>query len=204
MGERLRDPAATRSLHFASKTPGFSHPRLKNGQHSITFDTPRSRTIKKPKVFLCFSRFYLSQTLCGLLWPVVTCCIGLFVAYCVCRQEICCVSRPEICCVCRQDICCVCRQDICCVCRQDICCVCRQEICGLPRHPNGIVDTGERPLRGRFLCVDNGIGMSWQTTDFLSADTTDVLSADATDVLSAHTTDVLSADTTDFCRFIGV
>ena len=45
----------------------------------------------------------------------------------------------------RQDICCVCRQEICCVCRQEICCVYRQEICGLPRHPNGMDDTGGPP-----------------------------------------------------------
>ena len=51
-----------------------------------------------------------------------------------------------------------------------------------------------RPQRGR---VGNGIGMSWETTDVLSADTTDVLAADTTDVLAADTTDVLSADTTD-------
>ena len=46
-------------------------------------------------------------------------------------------------------------------------------------------------------CVVNRIGMSWQTTDFLSVDTTDFLSADTTDFLSADTTDFLSTDTTD-------
>ena len=51
-----------------------------------------------------------------------------------------------------------------------------------------------RPRSG-FPSVDNAWGMSWETTDVLSADTTDVLSADTTDVLSADTTDVLSADT---------
>jgi len=48
----------------------------------------------------------------------------------------------------------------------------------------------------RCGCLLNIIGMSWETTEVLSADTTDVLSADTTDVLSADTTDVLSADTT--------
>ena len=47
--------------------------------------------------------------------------------------------------------------------------------------------------------MGNEEGMSWETTDVLSADTTDVLSADTTDVLSADTTDVLSADTTNCC-----
>ena len=46
--------------------------------------------------------------------------------------------------------------------------------------------TQGRPLRGR-PCVDNEVGISWETTDVLSADTTDVLSADTTDVLSADT-----------------
>ena len=50
--------------------------------------------------------------------------------------------------------------------------------------------------QGPRPCVVNRIGMSWETTEVLSADTTDVLSADTTDVLSADTTDVLSADTT--------
>ena len=45
-------------------------------------------------------------------------------------------------------------------------------------------------------CVLHSTGMSWQTTDVLSADATDRLSADTTDVLPADTTDVLSADTT--------
>ena len=40
--------------------------------------------------------------------------------------------------------------------------------------------------------MGNEEGMSWETTDVLSADTTDVLSADTTDVLSADTTDGLS------------
>ena len=43
--------------------------------------------------------------------------------------------------------------------------------------------------------MGNEEGMSWETTDVVSADTTDVLSADTTDVLSADTTDVLSTDT---------
>ena len=42
--------------------------------------------------------------------------------------------------------------------------------------------TQGRPLRGR-PCVGNEEGMSWETTDVLSADTTDVLSADTTDVV---------------------
>ena len=45
-------------------------------------------------------------------------------------------------------------------------------------------------------CVVHTIGMSCQTTDFLSLDTTDILSADTTDVLSANTTDFMSTDTT--------
>ena len=48
--------------------------------------------------------------------------------------------------------------------------------------------------------MGNEEGMSWETTDVLSADTTDVLSADTTDVLSADTTDVLSTDTTPCWR----
>ena len=47
--------------------------------------------------------------------------------------------------------------------------------------------------------MGNEEGMSWETTDVLSADTSDVLSADTTDVLSADTTDVLSADTRNLC-----
>ena len=48
-----------------------------------------------------------------------------------------------------------------------------------------------RPQRGR---VGNGVGMSWETTDVVSADTTDVLAADTRDVLPADTTHVLPAD----------
>ena len=48
-----------------------------------------------------------------------------------------------------------------------------------------------RRQRGR---VGNGIGMSWETTDVMSADTTDVLAADTTDVFPADTTHVLPAD----------
>ena len=44
--------------------------------------------------------------------------------------------------------------------------------------------------------MGNEEGMSWETTDVLSADTTDVFSADTTDVLSAGTTGVLSAEET--------
>ena len=55
--------------------------------------------------------------------------------------------------------------------------------------------TQGRPLRGR-PCVDNEVGMSWETTDVLSAAAADVLSADTTNVLPADTADVLSADTT--------
>ena len=39
------------------------------------------------------------------------------------------------------------------------------------------------PQRDR---VGNGVGMSWETTDVLSADTTDALAADTTDVLSVR------------------
>ena len=51
-----------------------------------------------------------------------------------------------------------------------------------------------RLLRGR-PCVENEVGMSWETTDVLSAAAADVLSADTTDVLPTFTTDILSADT---------
>ena len=40
--------------------------------------------------------------------------------------------------------------------------------------------------------MGNEEGISWETTDVLSADTTDVLSADTTDVLFAATTEGLS------------
>ena len=55
-----------------------------------------------------------------------------------------------------------------------------------------------RSLRGPS-CVDNEVGMSWQTTDVLStatfADTTDVLPADTAGVLSADTPGLSSATT---------
>ena len=57
------------------------------------------------------------------------------------------------------------------------------------------VATQGRPLRGR-PCVGNEEGMSWETTDVLSADTTDVLSADTTDVSFADTRNLCAPETT--------
>ena len=53
-----------------------------------------------------------------------------------------------------------------------------------------------RPQRGR---VGNGVGMSWEIEDFLSADTADVLPADTTDVSSAGAAENLSGDTAGLC-----
>ena len=64
-----------------------------------------------------------------------------------------------------------------------------------------------RPSCGRLR---NGVGMSWETSEVLSADTTDVLAADTTDVLPADATHALPADkfgvgnpefADDFCGF---
>ena len=84
-----------------------------------------------------------------------------------------------------------------------MCCVCRHHICCAAETPDVSADKASavsqdipmalrrRPQRGR---VGNGVGMSWETTDVVSADTTDVLAADTTDVLPADTTHVLPAD----------
>ena len=60
--------------------------------------------------------------------------------------------------------------------------------------PNSLSTQG-RPRSGR-PCVHNTLGMSWETTDVLSAAAADVLSADTTKVLPADTTGVSSAETT--------
>ena len=53
-----------------------------------------------------------------------------------------------------------------------------------------------RPQRGR---VGNGVGMSWDIDDFLSADAAGVLPADTTDVSSAGAAENLSRDTAGLC-----
>ena len=63
---------------------------------------------------------------------------------------VCLQTRHLLCLQTRNLLCC--RQEICCVCRPEICCVCRREICGLPRHPNGMDDTGAAAFDGRPLC----------------------------------------------------
>ena len=56
-----------------------------------------------------------------------------------------------------------------------------------------------RPRSGR-PCVADAQGMSWETTDVLSADTTDVLSTDTQDVVSADTR-IVEMPQPGFARF---
>ena len=117
------------------------------------------------------------------------------------------LSNTQICVLCLQKTNLLCLQKTNLLCLQTrhlarhlLCPQTRHQLCQQTRHlwsPKTSQCYGEhRGPPSAAPCVVNRKGMSWETTDVLSADTTDVSSADTTDVLPADTTDVLSADTT--------
>ena len=130
-----------------------------------------------PPIFPRFKMFFiLFECPAGLSWIEEICCVG--------RQDICCVQTRSLVRLQTRNLWCL---------QTRICCVYRQEIRGLPRHPNGMDNTGggaafggppvwsiELGCLGRpqISCLQTQQISCLQTTDFLSADTTDFLSTD--------------------------